>query len=147
MRRHRHEFVAKLGGIRFVNDTKATNVHAVCAGLDGYRGSVVLIAGGSGKGEDYTPLREVMGSVKHVVLIGAEGPSIGSALGSLVPTTLASSMDEAVAIAAQNAQPGATVLLSPACASFDMFANYRKRGDAFTAAALKIGAVEPGALS
>jgi len=134
-----------LEGTRFINDTKATNVHAVCAGLDGYRGSVVLIAGGSGKGEDYTPLRQVMESVRHVVLLGAEGPAIGEALGSVVPTTVATSMDEAVALAARLGQPDADVLLSPACASFDMFASYRQRGEAFAAAALKLGAVEPGA--
>jgi UDP-N-acetylmuramoylalanine--D-glutamate ligase len=142
--RHRHEIVGELNGMRFINDTKATNVHAVCAGLDGYRGKVVLVAGGSGKGEDYSPLRDVMGAVCHVVLLGAEGPAIGEALDSVVATTLVSSMDEAVALAVNLGQPDADVLLSPACASFDMFANYRQRGEAFTAAALKLGAVEPG---
>jgi UDP-N-acetylmuramoylalanine--D-glutamate ligase len=139
----RHELVAVRGGVRFVNDTKATNVHAVCAGLAGHHGQVVLIAGGSGKGEDYTPLRSVMGAVRHVVLIGAEGPAIGRALAGAVPLSTAADMDRAVALAADLAEPDATVLLSPACASFDMFANYRARGAAFAAAALKTGASPP----
>ena len=139
----RHELVGVRGGVRFVNDTKATNVHAVCAGLADHHGQVVLIAGGSGKGEDYAPLREVMGSVRHVVLIGAEGPAIGRALAGVVPLSTAPDMDQAVAQAAQLAEPDATVLLSPACASFDMFANYKARGAAFAAAALKAGARRP----
>lgn len=139
----RHELVGTRGGVRFVNDTKATNVHAVCAGLAGHHGHVVLIAGGSGKGEDYAPLREVMGAVRHVVLIGAEGPAIGRALAGVVPLSTAADMDQAVALAADLAEPDATVLLSPACASFDMFANYKARGIAFAAAALKAGATPP----
>lgn len=139
----RHELVGVRRGVRFVNDTKATNVHAVCAGLDGHRGQVVLIAGGSGKGEDYAPLRAVMGAVRHVVLIGAEGPAIGRALAGAVPLSTAADMDQAVALAADLAEPDATVLLSPACASFDMFANYRERGAAFAAAALRAGARLP----
>jgi UDP-N-acetylmuramoylalanine--D-glutamate ligase len=139
----RHELVAVRGGVRFVNDTKATNVHAVCAGLADHHEQVVLIAGGSGKGEDYTPLRAVMGAVRHVVLIGAEGPAIGRALAGAVKLSTAADMDQAVALAAGLAEPDATVLLSPACASFDMFANYRERGAAFAAAALKAGARRP----
>ncbi|MBU8870484.1 MAG: UDP-N-acetylmuramoyl-L-alanine--D-glutamate ligase [Gemmatimonadales bacterium] len=158
---HRHELVAEKGPVRFINDTKATNVHAVCAGLQGCSRPVVLIVGGSGKGEDYAPMRDVMGSVDLVILLGEEGPIIGDALAGSVSTTRAGSMEEAVATATQRAEkmieamvgatlgktvepmtaPQVDVLLSPACASFDMFANYRKRGEAFTAAALKIGAV------
>lgn len=145
---HRHQLVARRGGVKFVNDTKATNVHAVCAGLAGFPEPVVLIAGGSGKGEDYEPLSKVMDMVRHVVLIGEEGPAIGRALAPVVPTSEAGSMDEAVHLAANMAAnlAGETedsevvVLLSPACASFDMFANYGKRGEAFTAAAIKAGA-------
>ena len=146
---HRHELVARRRGVKFVNDTKATNVHAVCAGLAGFPDPVILIAGGSGKGEDYAPLTKVMEMVRHVILIGEEGPAIGRALSPLVPTTEAGSMDEAVVLAADLAAGLASgmaadsevvVLLSPACASFDMFANYGKRGEAFTAAAIKAGA-------
>jgi UDP-N-acetylmuramoylalanine--D-glutamate ligase len=141
---HRHQLVARKDGIRFINDTKATNVHAVCTGLQGYGRPVVLIVGGSGKGEDYRPLREVMGSVRHVVLLGEEGPAIGTALTGAVATSRAASMDEAVSMAwdqsTQQPETDVDVLLSPACASFDQFANYGARGEAFTAAALKLGA-------
>ncbi len=139
---HRHQLVGRLGDVRFVNDTKATNVHAVCAGLDGYPSPVVLIAGGSGKGEDYSPLAGVMSAVRHVVTMGQEGPAIAAALAGVVPTSAASGLAEAVAIAARLAAPDATVLLSPACASFDMFRNYRERGEAFAAAARDLGARE-----
>ena len=137
---HRHQLVARRGGVKFVNDTKATNVHSVCAGLDGYPEPVVLIAGGSGKGEDYAPLAGVMDKVRQVVLIGQEGPAIGRALSGVVPTSSAGTMAEAVRLAADLAEPDAVVLLSPACASFDMFANYRVRGEAFAAAAKDCGA-------
>jgi UDP-N-acetylmuramoylalanine--D-glutamate ligase len=145
---HRHQLVARRGRVAFINDTKATNVHAVCAGLAGFPDPVVLIAGGSGKGEDYTPLAGVMDQVRHVVLIGHEGPAIGRALAGVVPTSEAKSMDEAVACAADLAaqlsadlgEHDTVVLLSPACASFDMFANYGRRGEAFATAAIKSGA-------
>ena len=137
---HRHELVGRRGDVCFINDSKATNVHAVCGGLKDYPGEVVLIVGGSGKGEDYRPLREVMGVVRHVVLLGEEGPAIGEALAGEVPTSRADSMEAAVALAANLAEPDAVVLLSPACASFDMFANYGQRGRAFAAAAAKAGA-------
>jgi UDP-N-acetylmuramoylalanine--D-glutamate ligase len=139
---HRHQRVGRLGGVRFVDDTKATNVHAVCAGLRGYPDEVVLIAGGSGKGEEYAPLREVMGQVRHLVNIGREGPAIALAVADLVPTHRAESMAEAVRLAAELAAPRGTVLLSPACASFDMFRNYHERGLAFAAAARDLGAIE-----
>jgi UDP-N-acetylmuramoylalanine--D-glutamate ligase len=141
---HRHQLVARRGRVAFINDTKATNVHAVCAGLAGFPDPVVLIAGGSGKGEDYTPLAGVMDQVRHVVLIGQEGPAIGRVLAGVVATSEAGSMDEAVALAADLAadlaEPDTVVLLSPACASFDMFENYSKRGEAFATAAVKAGA-------
>jgi UDP-N-acetylmuramoylalanine--D-glutamate ligase len=134
-----------LGGISFVDDSKATNVAAVCAGLTGSQAGVVLIAGGRGKGEDYRPLRQVMGSVRAVVVIGEEGAAIAEALAGVVPVTAAESLEAAVVEATQQARPEGTVLLSPACASFDMFRNYRERGKAFTAAALAMGASEEGA--
>jgi UDP-N-acetylmuramoylalanine--D-glutamate ligase len=139
---HRHQLVGRLGGVEFVNDTKATNVHAVQEGLRGYPRPVVLIAGGRGKGEDYRPLREVMGAVRHVVTIGEEGPAIAAVLGDLVPTTAAADLPDAVNLAADLARPDATVLLAPACASFDMFSGYRERGEAFVAAARALGAEE-----
>lgn len=139
---HRHELVGRLGGIRFINDTKATNVHAVQAGLQGYPRPVVVIMGGRGKGEDYAPLRDVMAPVRHVVTIGEEGPAIAAALAGSVATLPAATLENAVAIATDLAQPEGDVLLSPACASFDMFASYRDRGAAFAAAARALGAEE-----
>lgn len=140
---HRHQPVGRRGGVVFIDDSKATNVHAVCGGLAGWQGQVVLIVGGSGKGEDYAPLRAVMGAVRHLVAIGQEGPAIAAVLADLVPTSAAAGLDEAVALAADLAEPDAAVLLSPACASFDMFANYHQRGEAFAAAALRAGATAP----
>lgn len=141
---HRHEPVARRGNVRFINDTKATNVHAVCSGLQDIARPVVLIVGGSGKGEDYAPLREVMGGVRAAILLGQEGPAIGAVIGDRVETLRAGSMEEAVAqadrIAQADGQGHTDVLLSPACASFDQFPNYRARGEAFLAAALAIGA-------
>jgi len=140
---HRHQLVGVRGEVHFIDDTKATNVHSVCAGLIGYPRPVVLIAGGSGKGEDYGPLRQAMDAVRHVVLLGQEGPAIGRAVEDLVPCSVAATMSEAVARAADLAEPDGVVLLSPACASFDMFANYRARGLAFADAALQVGAAPP----
>ncbi len=139
---HRHQLVGRLGSVDFVNDSKATNVHAVCAGLRGYPRPVVLIAGGSGKGEDFSPLAEVMDAVGKVLVIGEEGPRIAAALGGVVSCEAAGTLEEAVARGARLAaeMDGATVLLSPACASFDMFANYRDRGRAFIAAVAGLGA-------
>ncbi len=139
---HRQRLVAKLGGVRFVDDSKATNVAAVRAGLTGHDRTVVLIAGGRGKGEDYTPLREVATAVRAVVVIGEEGPAIADALGGVVPVVDAPTLETAVSQAAALARPTGTVLLSPACASFDMFRNYQERGQAFAAAAMALGAEE-----
>jgi len=139
---HRQQLVAQLGAIRFVDDSKATNVAAVNAGLTGITGRVVLIAGGQGKGEDYTPLREGMKAVHGVVVIGQEGPTIADALAGTVPVEVAPNMEVAVARATELVKPVGTVLLSPACASFDMYRNYHERGEAFTAAAFALGAVQ-----
>lgn len=139
---HRHQLVGRLGAVEFVNDTKATNVHAVQEVLRGYPRPVVLIAGGRGKGEDYRPLRNVMAAVRHVVTIGEEGPAIAAVLHDRVPTTAAADLPAAVALAADLARPDATVLLAPACASFDMFSGYRERGEVFVAAVRALGAEE-----
>lgn len=141
---HRHQPVGQIGDVRFVDDSKATNVDAVCAGLRGYRGEVVLIAGGSGKGEQYAPLREVMDAVHAVVVIGQEGPTIAAALADTVSVHAAETLPAAVTRAYELAQPDRTVLLSPACASFDMFRDYRHRGEVFAAAARALGATGEG---
>jgi len=142
---HRQQTVARRGGVVFVDDSKATNVHAVCAGLAGYRDGVVLIVGGSGKGEDYAPLRAALDPVAHVILIGAEGPALGAALDGARPLHRADDLEGAVALGAELAAPGGTVLLSPACASFDMFRDYHHRGQVFRDAARALpGAVAEG---
>ena len=126
---HRLELVAEHDGIRYVNDSKATNVAAALRGLAAYAGETVhLILGGSPKGEDFSPLAAAIGpNVRSVHLIGAEGPRIGEVVSGDVDGTLAA----AVAHAEELAGPGDVILLSPACASFDQFANFEERGDAF----------------
>jgi UDP-N-acetylmuramoylalanine--D-glutamate ligase len=133
--RHRTEHVAERDGVRWINDSKGTNVGATVAALNGMDSPVVLIAGGDGKGADFSELRApVARRARAVVLIGRDAPLIERALGSQVTVKHALDMRQAVALARQLAQPGDIVLLSPACASFDMFRNYEQRGDVFTAA-------------
>jgi UDP-N-acetylmuramoylalanine--D-glutamate ligase len=130
---HRVEPVAALAGVRFYDDSKGTNVGAAVAALEGFSSPVVLIAGGDGKGQDFAPLAAAVKSkARAVVLIGRDAPAIAKALaGSGVPIDRASSMEEAVAMAHKRAERGDAVLLSPACASFDMFRNYGHRGEVF----------------
>ncbi|RUM37184.1 MAG: UDP-N-acetylmuramoyl-L-alanine--D-glutamate ligase [Desulfobulbus sp.] len=130
---HRMTPVGEIQGIRFVNDSKATNVGAVVAALSGYRKDVVLIAGGRDKGSDFSVLRPVVQErVKHVILIGEARRDIAKALAGVVEIQQAESMEDAVARAYEEAENHDTVLLAPACASFDMFANYGERGRIFT---------------
>jgi UDP-N-acetylmuramoylalanine--D-glutamate ligase len=137
---HRVELVAETHGIRFYDDSKGTNVGATVAALEGMREPVVLIAGGDGKGQDFAPLEAaVAAKARAVVLIGRDGPAIARALaGNGVPLERADSMERAVEIAFELAREGDAVLLSPACASFDMFHDYKHRGDAFAQAARAI---------
>jgi len=141
---HRQEEVARRGDLVFVNDSKATNVHAVCAGLSGYESDVYLILGGSAKGEDFTPLRDVMGPVSRIVVIGDEAERIATALDGAVPIDRADSLAEAVRMAAVAAGDRGTVLLSPACASFDMFRDYNHRGEVFGEEARRLAAADGG---
>ena len=137
---HRCQRVSELGGVCYINDSKATNVGATCAALVGLgetrRGDaphIVLIAGGDGKGADFSPLAEVVARfAKAVVLIGRDGPQLAAALGDRVRQHSAASMAEAVALAADIATAGDLVLLSPACASFDMYDNFSARGEDFS---------------
>ena len=137
---HRLERIAEAKGVRFYDDSKGTNVGAAVAALEGFAEPVVLIAGGDGKGQDFSPLRDaVRGHARAVVTIGRDGPAIAAALASsAVPLARATTMDEAVEIAFGLAHRGDAVLLSPACASFDMFRNYGHRGEVFAAAARAI---------
>jgi len=132
---HRSQWVADVQGVRFVDDSKGTNVGATLAAVAGMPGSLVLIAGGQGKGQDFKPLAQAFrGKVRHVVLIGQDAKLIDTALKGIATTQFAKDMNEAVQFAANAARPGETVLLSPACASLDMFRDYGHRGDVFAAA-------------
>jgi len=129
---HRMQLVARKGGISFINDSKATNVSAAIAAIESIDGNIVLIAGGEAKGGDFKELSEALSRrLRAAVLIGSDAPRIADALGKQAPVHIANNIDEAVVEAAAYAEPGDTVLLAPACASFDQFPNYMARGDAF----------------
>lgn len=129
---HRTELVVSRDGIRWINDSKGTNVGATIAALNGMDAPVVLIAGGDGKGADFTALRAACAShARAVVLVGRDAPRIEAALQGAVPVRHATDMRAAVRAARSLVQPGDIVLLSPACASFDMFKNYEHRGEVF----------------
>jgi len=130
---HRAEFVRTIGEVDYINDSKGTNVGATVAALEGLGQPVVLIAGGLGKGQDFSPLAPVVTRhARAVVLIGTDGPEIGRVLADTgVPCVAAQDMRDAVRRGAELAQPGDAVLLSPACASMDMFRNYPHRGAVF----------------
>ena len=133
---HRMERVAEIGGVVFVNDSKATTVAATLAALDGIRRPTVLIAGGEGKGQDFVPLKaSVDRHCRAVVLIGRDAPAMSAALsGTSASIEFAPALEVAVARAISLARRGDAVLLSPACASLDMFRDYRERGERFKAA-------------
>jgi len=132
---HRAQWVADVGGVRFVNDSKGTNVGATIAAVSGMAGPLVLIAGGDGKHQAFDALRPVCrGKVRHAVLIGRDAPQLEAALHGVCSTERAADMRAAVGAARAAARPGDTVLLSPACASLDMFRDYAHRGDEFAAA-------------
>jgi UDP-N-acetylmuramoylalanine--D-glutamate ligase len=137
---HRCEWIAERRGVTYINDSKGTNVGATIAALDGLEGPFVLIAGGQAKGASFAPLAQsARGKVHAGVLIGEAAPAIGTALAGICPTVGAVDMQDAVARATALARGGMTVLLSPACASFDMFANYMDRGAQFAAAVRELG--------
>ena len=136
---HRVELVGEAHRVRWYDDSKGTNVGSTVAALAGLArrdSKIVLIAGGDGKGQDFSPLKDaVMRSARALVLIGRDAPRIEAAVaGAGVPVRRAASMEEAVNCAAQSARSGDAVLLSPACASFDMFRDYEHRGEVFRAA-------------
>ena len=129
---HALEIVRERRGVRFVNDSKGTNVDATLKALESVEAPIVLIAGGRDKGADFTRLCELVArKVKHLVLIGEAGPRMQECVGRFDRATRAPSLRDAVDAAAQAAAPGDVVMLSPACASFDMFADYRDRGRQF----------------
>jgi UDP-N-acetylmuramoylalanine--D-glutamate ligase len=129
---HRLEFVAEIGGVRYYNDSKATNVDAALKALDAFPGRILIILGGKDKGSDYTvlqtPLRE---KAILALLIGAAADKIEKQITGSVAIERAETMERAVETAAHAARPGDVVLLAPACASFDQFQNYEHRGRVF----------------
>jgi UDP-N-acetylmuramoylalanine--D-glutamate ligase len=137
---HRMEFIRAVCGVDFIDDSKGTNVGATVAALDGMDQRVVLIAGGDGKGQDFSPLRRPVASqARAVVLIGRDGPAIAQAIvNSDVPTVMCASLPEAVEQAFALAREGDAVLLSPACASLDMFRNYAHRSAVFVDAVVEL---------
>ncbi len=140
---HRVELIGEAAGVRWYDDSKGTNVGSTVAALAGLAplyAKLVLIAGGDGKGQDFSPLKEAVArSAREIVLIGRDAPLIEAAVaGAEVPIRRAASMDQAVVLAAQAAHPGDAVLLSPACASFDMFRDYRHRGEVFRLAVERV---------
>jgi UDP-N-acetylmuramoylalanine--D-glutamate ligase len=139
---HRSAWVADIAGVRYVDDSKGTNVGATIAAVEGIPGRLVMIAGGQGKGQDFAPLAVAFkNKVHHAVLIGVDAPAVKRAIEGVCSVELAGSMADAVAAAARAAQPKDTVLLSPACASLDMFRDYAHRGDEFAAAVRALAGV------
>jgi UDP-N-acetylmuramoylalanine--D-glutamate ligase len=129
---HRLEFVREINGIKFYNDSKATNVNSVWYALQGFDEPIVLILGGRDKGNDYREIeKEVKKYVKHIVAIGESKMKVYNFFNSKVPVTVAEDIEDAVYKAASEASGKGIVLLSPACASFDMFENYEHRGREF----------------
>lgn len=138
---HRTQWVADRQGVRYINDSKGTNVGATLAAVAGLDQRLVVIAGGDGKDQDFAPLAAAFrGKVRHAVLIGRDRALLAGALAGACPTEFAPDLPAAVLAASKAAQPGDLVLLSPACASLDMFRDYAERGDIFAAAARRLDA-------
>jgi len=129
---HRFQTVEVINGVRFIDDSKATNIDSVIKALDCCHNGVVLIAGGRDKGTDYKPLvKAVKQKVKNLILIGEAKEKIAEDLANTKPITFVETIEEAVKLAHDKASKGNIVLLSPICASFDMFSSYKERGEAF----------------
>jgi len=138
---HRSQWVADVGGVAYINDSKGTNVGATLAAVRGTRVPVVLIAGGDGKNQDFAPLNAAFrGKLRHAVLIGRAADAIAQVLAGVCSVERCATLEEAVRAAARAAQPGDAVLLSPACASLDMFSDYAHRGAVFEQAVRELAA-------
>ncbi|HTT02068.1 MAG TPA: UDP-N-acetylmuramoyl-L-alanine--D-glutamate ligase [Steroidobacteraceae bacterium] len=138
---HRAQWVAQISGVTYVNDSKGTNVGATLAAVAGMPGPLVLIAGGDGKHQDFSPLAAgVQGKVRHAVLIGRDAAELAGVLAGVCSLERCETLPQAVRAAASAAHPGDTVLLSPACASFDMFRDYAHRGCVFSKAVRELAA-------
>jgi UDP-N-acetylmuramoylalanine--D-glutamate ligase len=129
---HRLEFVARINNADYYNDSKATNVDATLKAIEAFPGPLIVILGGKDKGSPYTPLREPLKQRRgKALLIGAAAEKIEADLNGAVTIEHAGTLDRAVKLAFESAQPGDTVLLAPACSSFDQFENYEQRGRIF----------------
>ncbi len=138
---HRLEFVAEIGGVQFYNDSKATNVDATRKALESFPGPLLVILGGKDKGSDYAGLRDLLQErAREVILIGAAAEKIAGQLAGAARIESAGTMERAVELARERAQPGDVVLLAPACASFDQFENYEHRGRVFKELVAKLEA-------
>lgn len=138
---HRCQWIRAIEQVDWINDSKGTNIGATISAINGIGGSmqgkIVLIAGGQGKGADFHDLTQPIAEfVRSIVLIGEDAEKIEQALANVVPITRTSTLEHAVLIAKKHAKPGDVVLLSPACASLDMFRDYNHRGDVFTASVM-----------
>jgi UDP-N-acetylmuramoylalanine--D-glutamate ligase len=134
---HRGVVVAEVGDVRFIDDSKATNPHAALAAVEGLDG-VVLVAGGRSKGVDLSPLAQAAPRLSAVIALGEAADELVSLFEGRVPVRRAGSIEEAVELGRGLASPGSAVILAPACASQDMFRDYRERGDRFAAAARRL---------
>jgi UDP-N-acetylmuramoylalanine--D-glutamate ligase len=138
---HRTQWVAEVAGVTYIDDSKGTNVGATIAAVAGMDGPLIIIAGGDGKNQDFGALAAAFrGKVRHTVLIGRDGRLVGEALRGVCTTEYCASLEEAVRAAAAAARGGDTVLLSPACASLDMFRDYAHRGEVFAQAVRELAA-------
>ena len=146
---HRLEFVAETGGVAYYNDSKATNVDAALKAIEAFPGKLLVILGGKDKGSPYTPLREPLRErAKGAILIGAAAEKIAADLAGALPLEHAGTIQRAIEIAAERAKPGDTVLLAPACSSFDQFENYEQRGRVFKDLVAALGKkTQPGVVA
>ncbi|MGH8379175.1 MAG: UDP-N-acetylmuramoyl-L-alanine--D-glutamate ligase [Gammaproteobacteria bacterium] len=136
---HRMEHIADVNGVSWYDDSKGTNVGATLAAASGLKGPLVLIAGGDGKGQDFTPLAQALGGkTRAAILLGKDAAAMETAIAARVPVMRVKDMDAAVQTAARLAQPGDLVLLSPACSSLDMFENFEHRGRVFAQAVRRL---------
>ena len=138
---HRSQWVADVAGVSYVDDSKGTNVGATLAAVAGLPGPLVMIAGGEGKNQDFAPLAAAFrGKVRHTVLIGRDAPLLARSLAGVCTLESCATLPDAVRAAARAARRGDTVLLSPACASLDMFRDYAQRGEVFAQAVRELAA-------
>ena len=143
---HRLERVTEIEGVRFYNDSKATNVDAAIKSLASFADGVTVILGGKDKGGDFAPLVPyVTAHCRHAILIGSAAEKIAAALEGSCPLHRSATLEEAVELAFRLTDPGGVVLLAPACASFDMFENYEHRGRVFTQAVRELQTKREGA--